>query len=69
MVPELVEGSPGVISYVFLACPLVRNNMETRVGLSPLALFAIEKHRSKKELKQWLNPSREHGITGSTLHP
>jgi hypothetical protein len=46
-----------------------KNGSSFAVGLSPLALFAMEFHGSKKELKQWLNPSRGHGITGLTLRP
>jgi hypothetical protein len=45
--------------FYYLGVPLATNILEARVGLSPLALFALEIHGSKKELKQWLNPSRD----------
>jgi hypothetical protein len=39
------------------------HGIKKRGRASPLALFARENMEAKKELKQWLNPSRVYGIT------
>jgi hypothetical protein len=54
----------------YLGVPLAGYTLEARVGLSPLALFCPISLETKKELKQWLNPSRKHRISyGGIFYP
>jgi len=47
---------------IWAPVPRQQNLQARATGLSPLALFAMELHGNKKELKQWLNPWRKCGI-------